>query len=51
MAPLKTWFTIIIGVVFETKWNMTWDKEIVKQEQLNSTETQYFCHADTVNNK
>lgn len=32
MAPPKTQATIIIGVLFDTRWNMTLDKEIVQQE-------------------
>lgn len=37
--------------MYDTKWNMTLDEETVQQEQLNSKETQYFCHADTFNDK
>lgn len=35
----------------DAKWKMTWGEEIAQQEQLNSKETQYFCHADAFNDK
>jgi len=52
MTPPKKQVTIITGVLYDdAKQKTTLDEETVQQEQLNSKETQYLCHAETFNDK